>query len=90
MINKILIIIVVIAVAGLIHFQAEAEPSDSKKIFSGSSAFTAAPDTAYLNPKETAGQQIGEFSKGHQKWQTYVSAAGFDKGKGEMYGFHFS
>ena len=88
MIKRILIIIVVIAVAGLIHFQAEAEASDLEKIVSGNSAPTAAPDMAHLNPKEPARERIGEFSKGHQKWQTYVSAAGFDKGKGEMYAVH--
>ena len=88
MIKKIFIIIVGIAAVGLIHLQAEVEASDLEKIFSGSSASTAAPDTAPLNPKEPAGKRTGEFSKGHQKWQTYVSAAGFDKGKGEMYAFH--
>jgi hypothetical protein len=41
-----------------------------------------------LNPDEPAGERIGEYSKGHRKWQTYVSAAGFDKGKGEMYALH--
>ena len=88
MIKRILIIIVVIAAVGLIHLQAEAEASDLEKIFSGSSASTVAPDTAPLNPKEPAGKRTGEFSKGRQKWQAYVSAAGFDKGKGEMYAFH--
>jgi len=88
MIKRILIIIVVIAAVGLIHLQAEAEASDLEKIFSGSSASTVTPDTAPLNPKEPAGKRTGEFSKGRQKWQAYVSAAGFDKGKGEMYAFH--
>jgi hypothetical protein len=88
MIKIIFIIIVVIAVADLIQFPAEAEASDLEKVFSGSSASTAAPGTAILNPKEPAEERIEEFSKGHQKWQTYVSAAGFDKGKGEMYALH--
>ena len=88
MIKRNLIIIVVIAVIGLNHFLTEAEASDLEKISSGSSAPSAAPETANLNPKEPAGERIGEFSKGHQKWQTYVSAAGFDEGKGEMYAFH--
>jgi hypothetical protein len=88
MINRILIIILVNAVVGLIHFQPEAKASDLEKIVCGSSAFTAAPDTSQLNPKVLVGKRIGEFTKGHQKWQAYVSAAGFDKGKGEMYAFH--
>ncbi len=88
MIKRILIIIVVLAGVGQIHFQAEAKASDLEEISSGSSAPTAAPDTVHLNPKEPAGERIGEFSKGHQKWQTYVSATGFDEGKGEMYALH--
>ena len=88
MIKRILIIIVVIAAVGLIHLQAEAEAADLEKIFSGSSAPTAVSDTAPINPKEPAGERTGDFSKGHQKWQTYVSAAGFDPGKGEMYAVH--
>jgi opacity protein-like surface antigen len=88
MIKRIFIIIAVIAFAGLIQFPAEAEASDLEKVFSGSLASTAVPGTAHLNSKELAGERIGEFSKGYQKWQTYVSAAGFDKGKGEMYALH--
>jgi len=88
MIKRNLIIIMVLAGVGLIYFQAEAKASDLEKIPSGSPNPTAASDTARLNPKEPAGERIGEFSKGCQKWQTYVSAAGFDKGKGEMYAFH--
>ena len=88
MIKRNLIIIMVLAGVGLIYFQAEAKASDLEKISSGSPTLTAASDTARLNPKEPAGERIGEFSKGYQKWQTYVSAAGFDKGKGEMYAFH--
>jgi len=80
MIKTILVIIVVIAVVGLIHFQAVAEASELEKISSGSSVPSTDPDTAHLNPKEPAGERIGEFSKGHQKWQTYVSAAGLDEG----------
>ena len=88
MIKRIFMIIVVIAVAGLIQFPAGAEASDLEKALSGSPTSTAVPGTAQLNPKESAGQRIGEFSKGYQKWQTYVSAAGFDEGKGEMYSLH--
>jgi hypothetical protein len=88
MIKRNLIIIMVLAGVGLIYFQAEAEASDLEKISSDSPTPTAASDAARLNPKEPAGERIGEFSKGYQKWQTYVSAAGFDKGKGEMYAFH--
>ena len=78
----------VLAGVGLIYFQAEAKASDLEKISSDSPTPKAASDAARLNPKEPAGERIGEFSKGYQKWQTYVSAAGFDKGKGEMYAFH--
>ena len=78
----------VLAGVGLVYFQAEAKASDLEKISSASPTLTDASDTARLNPKEPAGERIGEFSKGYQKWQTYVSAAGFDKGKGEMYAFH--
>jgi hypothetical protein len=88
MIQRILIIIVVLAGLGLIHFQAKANASDLEKISSGSSASKTAPGTVHLNSEESARERIGEFSKGHRKWQTYVSAAGFDKGKGEMYAFH--
>jgi len=88
MIKRIFMIIALIAVVGLILFQAEAEASDSKKSFSNSSTPVVAPGAVKLNPNEPAEERIGEFSKGHQKWQTYVSAAGFDKGKGEMYAFH--
>ena len=88
MIKRNLIIIMVLAGVGLIYFQAEAKASDLEKISSGSPTPTVASDTARLNPKEPAGERIGEFSKGYQKWHTYVSAAGFDKGKGEMYAFH--
>ena len=75
-----------VAVAGLIHIQAEA--SDLEQIFSASSTPTTAPDARNLDPKEPAKERIGEFSKGYQKWQTYVSGAGFDTGKGEMYALH--
>jgi hypothetical protein len=88
MIKRIFMIIVLIAVVDLILFQAEAEASDSKKSFSNSSTPVVAPGTVKLNPNEPAGERIGEYSKGHRKWQTYVSAAGFDKGKGEMYALH--
>jgi len=88
MIKRNLIIIMVLAGVGLVYFQAEAKASDLEKISSASPTLTDASDTARLNPKEPAGERIGEFSKGYQKWQTYVSAAGFDKGKGEMYAFH--
>ena len=88
MIKRIFMIIVLIAVVDLILFQAEADASDSKKSFSNSSTSVVAPGTVKLNPNEPAGERIGEYSKGHRKWQTYVSAAGFDKGKGEMYALH--
>jgi hypothetical protein len=88
MIKRIFMIIVLIAVVDLILFQAEAEASDSKKSFSNSSTPVVAPGAVKLNPNEPAGERIGEYSKGHRKWQTYVSAAGFDKGKGEMYALH--
>ena len=81
-------IIVLIAVVDLILFQAKAEASDSKKSFSNSSTPEVAPGMLKLNPNEPAGDRIGEFSKGHRKWQTYGSAAGFDEGKGEMYALH--
>ena len=88
MIKRIFMIIALIAVVDLTLFQAEAESSDSKKSFSNSSTPVVAPGTVKLNPNEPARERIGEYSKGHRKWQTYVSAAGFDKGKGEMYAFH--
>jgi hypothetical protein len=87
-INKILIIVLVLAGVGLNHFQAEANASDLDKIFSSNSASTTAPETAYLNPKEPAGERIGEFSKGYQKWQVYGSLSCCDDGKGEMYALH--
>ena len=72
--------------AGQICFQAEA--SDLEKNISGKSSPKTAPDAMNMDPKELPEKRIGEFSKGYQKWQTYFSGAGFDKGKGEMYSLH--
>jgi hypothetical protein len=88
MIKKKFKIIVLIAVVDLVLLQAEAEASDSKKSFINSSTPAVARGTVKLNPIEPTGERIGEYSKGHRKWQTYVSGAGFDEGKGEMYALH--
>jgi hypothetical protein len=88
MIKKFFMIIVLIAVVDLVLFQAEAEASDSKNSFSNSSTPAVARGTVKLNPNEPTGGRIGQYSKGHRKWQTYVSGAGFDEGKGEMYALH--
>jgi len=88
MLKRILMLIVVIAVVDLTHLQGLAAASDATNEFSNSSTSAAAPARVPRNPESTGGQGPGEFSQGHRKWQTYVSAAGGDKGKGEMYALH--